>query len=180
MGARRGVARGTAGGGHLTCWSGLLRFQMVHAATAAADAEQPQLGRSSVVASLRQPAASHANRARSVGFFFSARAASSRAAQTSRDVAELGVVARDEVQASAAFPDRGRGGGSRQKPKAAPLPCKSLPLSGTAQQAQKCISSPLRGNGRGAGVSAGRSSCEGAGGCPPAPLQSMARTRARP
>ena len=51
MGARRGVARCTAGGGHLTCWSGLLRFQMVHAATAAADAEQPQLGRSSAVAS---------------------------------------------------------------------------------------------------------------------------------
>jgi len=41
----RGVARGTAGGGHLTCWSGLLRFQLVHAATVAADAEQPQLGR---------------------------------------------------------------------------------------------------------------------------------------
>jgi len=51
VGARRGVARGTAGGGHLTCWSGLLRFQMVHAATAAADAEQPQLGRSSAVGS---------------------------------------------------------------------------------------------------------------------------------
>jgi len=51
VGARRGVARCTAGGGHLTCWSGLLRFQMVHAATAAADAEQPQLGRSSAVGS---------------------------------------------------------------------------------------------------------------------------------
>jgi len=51
VGARRRVARCTAGGGHLTCWSGLLRFQMVHAATAAADAEQPQLGRSSAVGS---------------------------------------------------------------------------------------------------------------------------------
>jgi len=34
----------------VTCWSGLLRSQMVHAATADADAEQPQLGRPSPVA----------------------------------------------------------------------------------------------------------------------------------
>ena len=53
----------------------------------------------------------------------------------------------------------------------APLPCKSPPLSGTAQQPPKCISSPLRGNGRGAGVSAGQSSSKGLGRVPrPSPV----------
>jgi len=139
---------------------------MVHSATAAADAEQP---RRSVIgrAPLRQPAASHADRARSVGGgFICSRRLPPRGSNRLR-CCRAGNCSTRRFPSVCCFQRTRRW----ESTKAAPLPCKSPPLSGTAQQAQKCISSPLRGNGRGAEVSAGQSSCEGLGRVPrPSPV----------
>jgi len=100
---------------------------------------------------------------------FSARAASPRAAQTGCDVADPGAVVRDEVQASAA--SRGRGGGSRQKPPSSSA--SRPPFQEHRSKPKSAFQSPcgLRGNGHGAGVSAGQSSCEGVGRVPrPSPV----------
>jgi len=122
---------------------------------------------------LRQPAASHADRARSVGgVFFCSRRLPPRGSNTLR-------CSRAGSCSTRRFPSVCCSQRTRrwESTKAAPLPCKSPPLSGTAQQAQKCNSSPLRGNGRGAEVSAGQSSCDGVGeGAPPL----SSRWRARP
>jgi len=108
-------------------------------------------------APLRQPAASHADRARSVGgVFFCSRRLPPRGSNRLR-CSRAGSCSTRRGPSVCCF-QRTRWWEST---KAAPLPCKSPPLSGTAQQAQKCISSPLRGNGRGAGVSAGQSSSKG-------------------
>jgi len=142
---------------------------MVHSATAAADAEQP---RRSVIgrAPLRQPAASHADRARSVGGgFICSRRLPPRGSNRLR-CCRAGNCSTRRFPSVCCFQRTRRW----ESTKAAPLPCKSPPLSGTAQQAQKCISSPLRGNGRGAGVSAGQPSCEGLGRVPsPSPVDGV-------
>jgi len=116
---------------------------------------------------LRQPAASHADRARSVGgVFFCSRRLPPRGSNRLR-CSRAGSCSTRRGPSVCCFQRTRRW----ESTKAAPLPCKSPPLSGTAQQAQKCISSPLRGNGRGAGVSAGQSSCEGLGRVPrPSPV----------
>jgi len=116
---------------------------------------------------LRQPAVSHADRARSVGGgFFCSRRLPPRGSNRLR-CSRAGSCSTRRGPSVCCFQRTRRW----ESTKAAPLPCKSPPLSGTAQQAQKCISSPLRGNGRGAEVSAGQSSCEGLGRVPrPSPV----------
>jgi len=112
---------------------------------------------------LRQPAASHADRARSVGgVFFCSRRLPPRGSNRLR-CSRAGSCSTRRGPSVCCFQRTRRWESTK---KVAPLPCKSPPLSGTAQQAQKRISSPLRGNGRGAGVSAGQSSCEGMGRVP--------------
>ena len=118
-------------------------------------------------APLGQPAASYANRARSVGggLFYSRRLPprGSNRLRCSRS----GSCSTRQGPSVCCFQKTRRW----ESTKVAPLLCKSPPLSGTAQQPQKCISSPLRGNGRGAGVSAGQSSCERVGRVPrPSPV----------
>jgi len=118
-------------------------------------------------APLRQPAASHADRARSVGgVFFCSRRLPPRGSNTLR-CSRAGSCSTRRFPSVCCFQRTRRW----ESTKAAPLSCKSPPLSGIAQHAQKCISSPLRGNGRGAEVSAGQSSCEGLGRVPrPSPV----------
>jgi len=171
VGARRGVARCTAGGGHLTCWSGLLRFQMVHAARGDGRCRSGAAAAWSVErrwVNLRRPMPT----VRAAwGEGFSTRAASPRAAQTGCDVADPGAVVRDKVQASAA--SRGRGGGSRQKPP--PSSASRPPFQEQRSNPKSAFQAPCGAMGAGQGSARANHRVRGRGGCP-APLQSMART----
>jgi len=128
-------------------------------------------------APLRQPVASHADRACSAGgVFFCSRRLPPRGSNTLR-CGRAGSCSTRRSPSVCCFQRTRRW----ESTKAAPILCKSPPLSGTAQQTRKCISSPLRGNGHGAEVSAGQSSCEGLGRVPrPSPVDGARVPNQRP